>query len=153
MNTSEMATCPYNPNHSFAKFKLFPHLQRCKDAKKSNRKLYQCKKDIMVMFFKEDKHTHYNFCQYCSRSESNLNQTDTTGIEEIRQKMKNIRSQSDMISINMDFNITSTNESKFDINEIGFNEILEESNLMKGSDSICDIVDDSQEEKNTTILY
>ena len=150
MNTSEMATCPYNPNHCFAKYKLFPHLQRCKDAKRG-RKLYQCKKDIMVMFFIEDKPNHYACCAYCS-GRDNMNETRNSELEKIRKRkvaMKNVDDQ--LKSIEFNLNITK-DESVLDFNVNDF--FCDKSNFIEGLD--IQAISEATEvkgNKNETILY
>ncbi len=148
-----MATCPYNQNHCFAKYKLFPHLQRCKDAKRG-RKLYQCKKDIMVMFFIEDKPSHYANCSYCSRS-SKLSETKDTQLDQLRQqKVEKKIANAYLNSIHFDLNITKE-DSVLDFN-INNEIICDKSNFLEGLD--IQAISEGSEDKsdkvgNETILY
>lgn len=147
-----MATCPYNQNHCFAKYKLFPHLQRCKDAKRG-RKLYQCKKDIMVMFFIEDKPSHYAICSYCSKS-SKLSETKDSQLDRLRDKKVEIIKSNELLnSINFDLNITK-DESLLDYN-LNNELILDKSNFVEDFDikAITEGSEDKSISKNETILY
>jgi hypothetical protein len=150
MNTSEMATCPYNPNHCFAKYKLFPHLQRCKDAKRG-RKLYQCKKDIMVMFFIEDKPIHYATCSYCSGS-AKLNETKNSELEKLRKKKVEMKIANEHLN-SIEFNLNITKEESildFNVNEF----ICDNTNFLEGLDiQAISEASDVKNSKNETILY
>jgi DNA-directed RNA polymerase subunit RPC12/RpoP len=74
----EVAICPYNSNHVFAKSRLFPHLQKCKDAIKSKKPTLFCKNDSSLRFFEEDKQNHYIKCKYCA-PDLNSNNIDQIG--------------------------------------------------------------------------
>jgi hypothetical protein len=151
MNTSEMATCPYNPSHCFAKHKLFPHLERCKDAKRG-RKLYHCKKDTMVMFFYEDKLNHYSACSYCSQS-AQLNSTLNSQIDKLKDKKIEMNKKKDNFnSIIYDLNVTNE-ESVLDFNvndivSVNNNSIVEALDLGELSEK-----SDFKNSENETILY
>jgi len=74
----DLAACPYNPSHKIAKFKLLPHVHRCKDGLKSTKKLYHCKKDSLIMFFADKKEDHTKECHYCFNIYNNLNSNANT---------------------------------------------------------------------------
>lgn len=60
-----MMRCPYNKNHTFKKEKLYKHLDHCMARKKTNKKLYFCKGNSMIVFFEEDKKAHQEKCKFC----------------------------------------------------------------------------------------
>ena len=83
-----MMSCPYNANHRFAKEKLHNHLLKCKERKKSKRKLYHCYGNNMVVFFKEEKIIHEQTCAYCNRSllqTQGMNESSLLNISEPEQ--------------------------------------------------------------------
>jgi hypothetical protein len=155
MNTSEMATCPFNPNHAFAKYKLFPHIQRCKDALRSNKKLLHCKKDIMIMFFKEDRELHYSSCKYCSSNDLVNNQTIYPEVEEVRQKKIELMKKYDQLkSINMDLSVTQLPDESFNYDFKHNDTIFDKSNFIDEFDlEAISNGTEAKEEKNQTILY
>lgn len=62
--------CPYNHNHVFKKEKFLKHLEHCSNKKYTNKKLYKCKIDSFIRFFKEEKEEHYAKCT-CRKINSN----------------------------------------------------------------------------------
>lgn len=102
---NNLASCPYNLEHRFAKHKLFAHIGRCKDASKSKKKLMCCKKDSMIMFFRDKKDEHYSNCDYCS---------DRVKDETVAIKNKHITDKNNSISIDM--NLTNPAEESSNVN-------------------------------------
>lgn len=70
----EIVSCPYNASHKLAKFKLLPHVHRCKEGLKCNKVLHHCKKDFYVMFFDDKKEEHFEHCKYCFSIYNNLDE-------------------------------------------------------------------------------
>ena len=62
-----MTNCPYNRNHTFLKFKLIDHINRCKDALKSTEKLYFCKGPSIKCILGNQKYEeHKKICEACN---------------------------------------------------------------------------------------
>lgn len=100
----DFATCPYNPSHKIAKFKLLPHVHRCKDGLKSTKKLYHCKKDSLIMFFADKKEEHIKECEFCFNIYNNLNTVNDSSF--VSKKKPNYLDEQRSISL-----LTGTDET------------------------------------------
>lgn len=111
LEKEDLATCPYNPSHKIAKFKLLPHVHRCKDGLKSTKKLYHCKKDSLIMFFADKKEDHIKECHYCdniyNNSKSDKIGLDDSNFSSILKKKPNYLDDQKSISL-----LTGSDDSK-----------------------------------------
>ncbi len=115
----DLAICPYNPSHRIAKFKLLPHVHRCKDGLKSNKKLYHCKKDSLIMFFSDKKETHLKECQYCYNIYNNVGKDETTlkdSTIKLKKNLKNCDEQKSVSFINMNNDLYYIDNDNLTIN-------------------------------------
>jgi hypothetical protein len=110
-----IARCPFNPNHVMKRSGLLNHIDRCMEAKKSNRKLYKCKKDILCMYFEEDIEFHNSKCAVCleaynrilteltqSISISEAIEKEDKKIDDISLQLSNIEESVNLIEIEDD---------------------------------------------------
>lgn len=132
MNKIETTTCPYNSSHIIEKFKLIPHVHRCKDQLKFNKKLFHCKKNSMIMFFEDKKQAHLKECEYCYNISTNNMDRNLDDISfTIKKKLKN--SIGDSISM-IDSNILD-NSNLLNSNELNVSDLLSVSNFSMMNDS------------------
>jgi hypothetical protein len=167
----EVAICPYNSNHVFAKSRLFPHLQKCKDAIKSKKPTLFCKNNSSLRFFEEDKQNHYIKCKYCAPdlNSNNIDQIDknddsflnNTDINILRyMKIKNMQEDDHTSqSIHLDLNISEMSQvqdSKFDytLRDLKELDIVNDSYFMDPKD-LVDLAGEIKEKNkdDKTILY
>lgn len=116
----DIATCPYNPSHKIAKFKLLPHVHRCKDGLKSTKKLYHCKRDSLIMFFADKKETHLQECQYCYNIYNNVGKDQSTlndiSLNKIKKKPNYNNEEKSISYINVNQNVINFDNDNVTIN-------------------------------------
>lgn len=165
----KVAICPYNSNHIFAKEKLFPHLQRCKDKIKSKKPTLFCKNDSSLRFLEENKQDHYTNCKYCaSRSniinihQNNISSDDLyqkpTELNMRNIRLNNLQNENISQSIHLDLDISEMSQvtSRFEYTQKDLKDfdINNESYFMDPNDWVDlaqEIKENTKEDK--TILY
>ncbi len=169
----KVAICPYNSNHVFAKEKLFPHLQRCKDKFKNNKPLLFCKNDSSIIFFEEGKTLHNSKCKYCAPQSNNTNNQNkinnnesilnTNQLNMRNKRLNDIQKDNQKTqSIHIDLNISEMSQVQdsrfeytqkdiiyFDINDESYFMDQNEMNVWKDSGK----QNKETNKEETTILY
>ena len=70
-----IAVCPYNSNHILAKHKIIPHIKKCRDALRDERKIIHCKNDLSIIFLENDKEYHFSNCNFCHPYSNDLQES------------------------------------------------------------------------------